>query len=444
MAGILVVDDEAIICEFLATLLGNEGHEVHGELNGEKALQALKEGHFDLVITDHRMEPMDGMELLRQINQFIPGTPVIMISGYGKPKTVIDALKEGAFDFLNKPVGMDVMQSTVSRALKYKQLMAGHQVNEQGEVSVHYCLDMIIAESPPMKEICKKIQQVASVETPVLLTGAEGTGKSVVAETIHRVGIRSEYLFESIDCAAHNERELKKRLLAAGSDEDGEGLVFRLEGGSLHFKNIETLPESLQTALFQILDKQEICPLNASEEKAVNLRMIASTSVSLVKAVGAHTFRPELYARLARFTLNVKPIADRPEDILPLFLHILTEAAEDPTRKFSLDGDARMILQNHTWPGNANEMKSLAQQIVSRKEVNQITREHLPPLMVSSVENAGQKDPEESLQAAEALKGVEAKEFLKKTREEYQRMLDRQARQAEREAEKSEDSSNAG
>ena len=426
MASILVVDDESIICEFLGSLLGNEGHEVSGIQNGEEAFALLKSNPFDLVIADHRMKPMDGMELLKQIHQFMPTIPVIMISGYGKVSTVIEALKNGAFDFIAKPVGMEVMRDTVTRALKYKQLMAGHVLDEAGAVPAAYYLDLIIAESPAMKEICQKVQQVASVNTPVLITGPEGTGKAVVAEAIHRVGKRVDFPFSVVDCAVEDEESLMAKLYGEGGKGGFAGLLFSHVQGTLHLRNIDKTSPDLQTRLFQILESRKAIPTGATEEVEVDTRIITSTTTSLLKLVGLNRFRPELYTRLARVNINLKPIVERPEDVLPLFLHILRSVADDPARSFLLDEKARLVLQHHTWPGNGEEMESLARQLMEKTADDTIRGEALPPLMVSSVVNSQNADPERTRQAAESLRGTIAKEFLRKKQDEYQDFLTRQ------------------
>lgn len=423
MASILVVDDEAIICDFLASLLGNEGHEVAGCQDGNTAMTLLAENPFDLVITDHRMQPMDGMELLKRIHKKLPTIPVILISGYGKASMVIEALKNGAFDFLAKPVGMETLQDTVGRALKYKKLMAGQVMDEEGSVPAAYHLDLIIGESPAMKEVCQKVQQVASVNTPVLISGPEGTGKSVVAEAIHRVGKRTDHSFAMLDCAVETEESLRAKLYGEAGSSDSSGLLFSHDGGTLHLRNIEKSSTDFQTDLFNILEKRSALPAGSAEPEDIDTRIIASTTASLIKLVGLNRFRPELYTRLARVNIVLKPLVERPEDVLPLFLHILRAAVKDPARKFRLEEKACLVLQHHSWPGNGDEMESMALEVLEKITDDVISLEMLPPLMVSTVSSSPQADPERNRQAAESLRGVIAKEFLRKKQDEYQAYL---------------------
>lgn len=423
MASILVVDDEAIICDFLANLLGGQGHEVAGSQDGESALEFLAKNPVDLVITDHRMEPMDGMELMRQIRHTTPTTPVILISGYGASGMVIDALKEGVFDFLAKPVGMDELQDTVQRALRYKKLMAGQIVNEEGDIPTAYCLEGIVAESPSMKEVCKKIQQVASVNTPVLISGPEASGKGLVAETIHRLGRRADQPFAEVDCAAETEESLRAKLYGDPGGEKGAGLLFTHSGGTLHLRRIEASSAAFQKDLFDVLETRKAAPAGTAEPTEIDTRIIASTAISLIQRVGLNQFRPELYARLARVSIELKPLAERPEDVLPLFIHMLRTAAEDSNRRFKLDEKVCWVLHHHPWPGNADELQSLARQVVENITDEVIGLELLPPLMVSTVANSPLADPEKNREAAEALRGVVAKEFLRKKQGEYKAFL---------------------
>lgn len=419
MANILVVDDEAIICEFMATLLGNEGHTVFGTQNGENALAILREKPVDLVIADHRMQPMDGMELLRQVHQFMPHVPVLILSGYTAVNRVIEALKNGAFDFLSKPVNMNVLEDAVERALTFKKLNAGQIVNEDGDIPTTYSLGLLIAESPAMKGVCQKIQQVASTNTPVLIHGPEGTGRSVVADSIHRTGKRVEEPFLTLDCASADQESLRHSLTHL----DGE--LFSAGKGTLYLRNIEMLPAELQGVLFRIIEYQRTVPEGECVgEKDVECRILASTSASLINLVGQNRFQPELYTRLARAVIHIPPLAERPEDVLPLFSHLLSSLGGDPAQLYKLDEETRLILLHYTWPGNGQEMGSLIFRILPQLADSMLRREHLPEEMVQSVLQNHDLDPVRRKQAAEALRGTVAKSYLRKARDEYRKMLE--------------------
>lgn len=364
MARILLVDDEPSILSVLSGLLKGKGFDIQPSLGGEKALELLAEGSFDLMLTDIRMEPVDGLQLLKTAKSLHPHMSVIVVSAYGSVENAVEAMKEGAFDYVTKPFKVDELMITVQRALEYRRAL--HE-NQQLKAQLNFRSGMsdIVAESAAMRKICSMIERVAPTDQTVLIGGESGVGKEVIAKAIHSNSIRKNEPFVPINCAALPEPLLESELFGhvkgsfTGATSDKEGLFEVASGGTIFLDEIGSMPMSLQSKLLRVLQENEIRRVGGTKQIKVDPRVIAASNDDLEQRITEGKFREDLYYRLSVIPLVVAPLRERTEDILPLahfFMRAISEKAGVPVPELS--AQAQMILESYRWPGNVRELEN--------------------------------------------------------------------------------------
>ncbi|RKX30602.1 MAG: sigma-54-dependent Fis family transcriptional regulator, partial [Verrucomicrobia bacterium] len=330
MAKILLVDDEPSILSVLSTLLKAEGHEVTPALGGEKGKELLAKEEFDLMISDIRMADMDGMQLLRLARKEQPQMAVIMITAYGSVETAVEAMKQGAFDYVTKPFKVDELLITVQRALEYATAVK-ENVDLKAKLEARYRFENIVAESPAMRKVCEMIERVAHTDATVLIIGESGTGKELVAKAIHAHSKRKKNKFVPINCAALPEPLLESELFGhvkgafTGATANKEGLFEVANGGTLLLDEIGSMPLSIQGKLLRALQEKEIRRVGGTETIKVDVRVLAATNTPLEKLIEEGKFREDLYYRLSVIPIEIAPLRERPEDIMPLVYHVLRQ-----------------------------------------------------------------------------------------------------------------------
>ncbi|MGQ9483728.1 MAG: sigma-54-dependent transcriptional regulator [Desulfosoma sp.] len=376
---ILVVDDERSMREFLEIMLQKDGYAVRCAASGAEALNLLKEQSFDLVITDIRMKPVDGLEVLRQCKQLSPSTVVIMISAYASTETAVAAMREGAYDYLPKPFKIDEMRRVIQNALKTQGRGVPPHVR-QGPL--HF--GCMIGESPAMKKIYELIERVSATTSNVLITGESGTGKELVAKAIHKRSPRGEKPFVAVNCAGVPEALIESELFGyrkgafTGATMDRKGLVEASQGGTLFLDEIGELSPSLQVKLLRVVQEKTIRMLGDTADIPVDVRIISATNQDLERMVIDRQFREDLYFRLNVIHLHIPPLRERREDIPLLADYFLAKFSKTFGKDIQkISSYAMDILKQYDFPGNVRELENIIERGVALESSSIILPESL-------------------------------------------------------------------
>ena len=393
MARILLVDDEPSILSVLCTILRAENYEVVPIQDGEKARELIRNDNFDLMLSDIRMSPINGMELLQQVHKEKPGMAVIMLTAYGSLETAIKALKLGAFDYVTKPFKVDELLITVQRALAFNTAMSENKSLKQ-QLETRYEFDNIIAESTPMKNACEMIRRVAPTDTTVIIYGPSGTGKELIAKAIHAHSLRSKQSFLPVNCAALPEPLLESEMFGhvkgsfTGASADKAGLFEAAHGGTIFLDEIGAMPLSIQGKLLRVLQEKEVRRVGSNKTIEVDARVIAATNVPLEQLIKEGSFREDLYYRLSVIPIELKPLKDRPADILPLVYHVIKKITPEGSPLPSIDAEVCALFESYSWPGNVRELENAIKHAVTFACDNRITISEIPPRITSHANSA--------------------------------------------------------
>jgi two-component system response regulator PilR (NtrC family) len=428
MSRILLVDDEPSILSVLTTLLRAEGHEVISSRGGEDAQGQIKAESFDLMISDIRMSPIDGMQLLKQSRRDKPGAAVIMLTAYGSVETAVEAMKEGAFDYVTKPFKVDELLITVKRALEYMSIVA-ENVSLKQQLDSRYHFENIVAESPAMRSVCDMIERVAPTDTTVLIHGESGTGKELVAQAIHSYSLRKTKEFVPINCAAMPEPLLESELFGhvkgafTGATSNKEGLFEAANGGTIFLDEIGSMPIALQGKLLRVLQEREIRKVGGTQTVGVDVRVLAATNDDLEQSIKSGEFREDLFYRLSVIPIPIAPLRERREDILPLVYHIMRSAVGQNGEMPELDGDTQLIFERYNWPGNVRELENAVRHAMTFGNDGKITKKELPARIVDSMGEADLVGEIRGGGAADDYRGKSLKAFVRHKEKEYLQMV---------------------
>ncbi|MGZ6291422.1 MAG: sigma-54-dependent transcriptional regulator [Syntrophales bacterium] len=373
---ILVVDDDLAHRTMLRTLLGGWGYDVAEADDGGKAVEAVSRKPFDLILMDIRMLKVSGLEALAEIKRFNPAIPVIIMTAYASVETAVKALKEGAYDYLTKPLDFDELKLTISRAMEHSRLKEENR-HLRESLATQFDGQNLIGHSPAMTKLIETMVQVAPSEATVLITGESGTGKEMIAGAIHFNSLRKSGPFVKINCAAITETLLESELFGhekgafTGADKRKEGKFRQAEGGTLFLDEVSEMSPAMQVKLLRVLQEREITRVGGDEVIKVDVRVIAATNKDLMREIEARRFRDDLYYRLNVVTLNVPPLRERREDI-PLiarhFLALFAKKNHKSIKGFSPQAMDRLLKYN--WPGNVRELMNAIERgvVLSRSE----------------------------------------------------------------------------
>lgn len=372
--SILVVDDEKNQREILETILSGEGYDVTTASSGEAAMKFVADRHFDLVLTDLKMTGMSGLDLLKQLTDFDKSIIVILLTAHGTIDSAVDALRLGAFEYLQKPYDSEKLLETVSRALKKLTTLDSE----------------IVSVSPEMDKVKKLIVKIAKSNSTVLIRGESGTGKELIARSIHRNSLRSDEAFQAVNCAAINENLLESELFGhekgsfTGAVSDKKGLFEIADGGTLFLDEIGELEVSLQAKLLRALQEKQIRRVGGTREMNVDVRVVAATNRDLLHMVEEKRFREDLYYRLNVLSIDLPALRERRTDIPVLIEYFLKKHTRGTERKIALSGEARRLLEDYAYPGNVRQLESAIERAILLCENDTITPDDLPPEMTSS------------------------------------------------------------
>ncbi len=369
-AKILIVDDEKPIRDSLKMVLDEEGFVTEVAADGEEALHKIQEINFEIVITDIKMPKLDGMQLLESASKISPETFFIIMTAYASVKTAIDALQQGAFDYLIKPVEFDDLIIRVKRLVDYKKLAFENKMLRQ-RISTDEGFSKLIGKSEPMKKIFRIIQQVAPTNSNVLIFGKSGTGKELVAKAIHFNSKRKENIFLPINCGAISENLIESELFGhkkgsfTGASEDKQGLFKAADGGTLFLDEIGELQLNMQVKLLRAIEDKEFFPVGGVKPVSTDVRIIAATNQNLFEKTKAGDFREDLFYRLNVVELKLPTLNERKEDIPLLISHFLEKYCNEIGKKIlGVDNETLKILMAHDWRGGVRELENVIERAV--------------------------------------------------------------------------------
>jgi DNA-binding NtrC family response regulator len=376
MAQVLVVDDEVKLGKLVAEALELDGHAVTRVSGGRAALVELARGGFDVLLTDLRMPEVDGLAVLKA-SQALPTPPaVVMMTAYGSAENAVAAMKAGAADYLTKPFAMDEVR------LRVRRLAEQRAAETKSERLVRQLTPTLVAESPRMKQALASARQVAASEASVVLLGESGTGKSQLARLIHFSSKRAAGPLVEVHCAALPETLLEGELFGhekgafTGATERKAGHLAAADGGTLFLDEIGEVTPATQVKLLRFLQEREFVPLGSTQARKVDVRVVAATNRDLAAAVREGRFREDFYYRLNVFSIEVPPLRERKEDLVPL-AHAFLSRRGLPASKLSKEAEAR--LTGYGWPGNVRELENALERSLILSGEGDIQAEHLGP-----------------------------------------------------------------
>ncbi len=382
---ILVADDEKNIREGLREALALDGYEVATAADGREALDAVSRGAVDLLITDLKMPRLSGEELLKNVTAQYPTMPVIILTGHGTIESAVQAMHDGAYDFLTKPVNLDRLSLLVKRALANRELAVQNRAMQE-ELERRSGFASIIGRSAEMKQVFEMVRQVAPSRSSVLITGESGSGKEMIAEALHYNSPRKDKSFIKLHCAALTESLLESELFG---HEKGAftGAIARKRGrfelahlGTLFLDEIGEINQNVQIKLLRVLEEKRFERVGGEETIEVDVRLIAATNRDLKEAIGKGAFREDLYYRLNVVNIHIPPLRERKEDIPLLVAAFLKEFSQENGKPMEgIDAKARLALYNYSWPGNVRQLRNSIESAVVLAKGSTITMEDLPP-----------------------------------------------------------------
>jgi DNA-binding NtrC family response regulator len=425
---VLIVDDEERMASVVAMALGRAGYEYETCSNGADALAALEVREADVVVTDWKMPQMDGVELLRRLHARRPGLPVILLTAHGSVPAAVAAMRDGAFDYVTKPFDNDELRSVVARALEMTRLQRENRYLRQ-EVASRYAPDAMVAESARSKELLDVVRRVAASRSTVLIQGESGTGKELVARLLHYWSDRVGRPFVAVNCKAFAEGVLESELFGhekgafTGAVAARIGCFERAAGGTLFLDEIgETRPD-FQAKLLRVLQDGEVLRVGGTATRAVDVRIVAATNRVLRDEVAAGRFREDLFFRLNVIPIQLAPLRERREDILPLAHHFLDQHAAEARRQLSFAPEAEQVMLAHAWTGNVRELENAVERAVVLARGDRIGPEDLLIEEVSAPRSAAAGTLQEVLDEAAAARIRTALEAAHGQRSEAARAL---------------------
>jgi len=401
---LLVVDDELHVRESLSRWFVEDGFQVDAAPDAKEALAAMGRRQYDVVITDIKMPGMDGLELQRRIREVNPKAAIILITAYASVATAVQALKEGAYDYVTKPFDPEALSRVVQKACEKLRLQEENV--KLKERLVASAPELVAGKSEAMQKVLGLVEAVAATDTTVLIRGESGTGKELITRLIHAKSNRCYGPLVAVNCGALPEGVLESELFGhekgsfTGAIQRHKGKLELADGGTLFLDEIGEISPKVQVELLRALEDHKIIRVGGSQEIAVDFRVVCATNKDLEEAVKAGTFREDLYYRINIFSITIPPLRDRPEDILPIAEHFLARFAASMSRKVTgFSQDAQALLKAHAWPGNVRELANAVERALVVCKEGEIRSEHLPistsPLPGKARENEAELPLEE-------------------------------------------------
>ncbi len=400
--NILIVDDEKNIREGLGQSLEMDGYNILLGSNGREGLNLINSNEVDLVITDLRMPEMSGEELLKQVTASYPTLPVIILTGHGTIESAVNAMRDGAFDFLTKPVNLDRLSLLVKRALSNRQLVLKHRElqDEIDKLSRRNKFSSIIGKSAPMRRVLDIVEQVAETKASVLITGESGVGKELVAHAIHNLSQRKDKKMVEVHCSALSESLLESELFGhekgafTGAIARKIGRFEASDGGTIFLDEIGEISPQVQIKLLRVLQEKKFERVGGEVTIEVDIRILSATNRDLKEETEKGNFREDLFYRLNVVNIHVPPLRERKEDVELLAAAFLKEFSEENGKNITgIDQKARLSLYNYSWPGNIRELRNCLESAVVMCKGSIITKDDLPATISSGSDENSVKIP---------------------------------------------------
>ena len=385
MSGhILIIEDDKDMGEMLDVGLSRRGFTTCSRVNGLAGIAAIDLEHPDVILTDINLPDVSGMQVCREVVAKWQEIPVIMMTAFGSMETAIEAIRVGAYDFITKPLDMDILAVALQRAVDHSSLKQQLQVLSEAFALIH-SFSGLLGESKVMKDLFSRLERIADTETSVLITGESGAGKEITARALHEYSRRKEAPFVAINCSALPDNLLESELFGhvkgAFTDawQDRKGLLREADGGTLFLDEIGDIPLSLQPKLLRVLEERMVRPVGGNEEIAVDVRVIAATNIDIDRAVAEGLFRGDLYYRLNVITVDIPPLRKRGTDIMLLAGKFVRDFAAKQGKKVTgiAESTAKRLL-GYAWPGNVRELRNAMEHGVAMTLFDKIVPEDLP------------------------------------------------------------------
>lgn len=416
MAKIFLVEDDPELREVMATLFRLEGYEYETFAEAKKALKRFSDSPPDLVITDLKLPQMSGLELLKELKSIDPLCPVIVITAFGTPETAVEALKNGAYDYILKPFDVEELKLTIKKAIESNELRRENILLRQ-QLQLKYGFDNIIGSSFEMIEVFDLIRRIKDLKTNVLILGESGTGKELVARAIHYNSERRDKPFVAINCGAIPENLMESELFGhkkgafTGAIQNKDGLLKIADKGTVFFDEIGELPLHLQVKLLRFLQNKTFTPVGSTEEETVDVRVIAASNKDLEAEVIQGKFREDLYYRLNVVQINLPPLRARKEDIPLLANYFLEKYTKELNKNIKkISNEAMELLINYPFPGNVRELENAIERAIALETTDTLLPESLPA-KISRFNHTAEKEkftlPEKGLNLEETMREIE-------------------------------------
>ena len=413
--SILLIDDDDSLRRVMEFSLAESGYRVQTAASGEEGIRLFEKDSFDAVITDITMPGMNGMEVLAKIRHQDARLPVVIITAYGTIESAVEAMKQGAFDYITKPFNRDELRLTLDRALTMRRLEE-ENVGLRAEVKGRYCFDSIVGSSEKIREVLEMAGRVAASDATVLITGESGTGKELLAKGVHYNSLRAEGPFVAVNCAAIPENLIESELFGhvkgsfTGAVKDKEGKFELADGGTLFLDEIGDLRIDLQAKILRVLQERHVDRVGGAAPVPVDVRVIAATNKDIERSVKDGSFREDLYYRLSVIPLQMPPLRERKDDIALLVDHFVKKF--NPSRNVSVTREALDVLTAYGWPGNVRELENAIERASVLRRGDTITPAELPDKLrkeKTGVENIILNLPDEGI----SLEDLEKKLIIK-------------------------------
>jgi len=383
---ILIADDDEVSCQLFAETLEDDGYSVEKVISGDRALARLSAESYDLLIVDVRMPGTTGLEVTRVVHERFPALPVIVMTAFGSIETAVEAIHEGAFDFISKPMNLAELRKTVEKALAQRALQRRiDRSSEPTNDSARQRMSKIIGKTPAMMEVYKTVARVAPTKSTVLILGESGTGKEMIARAVHEHSPRANRPFVAVDCGALTETLLESELFGhvrgafTGAVADKKGVFEEAQGGTCFLDEIGGISPNLQARLLRVLQEHEVRRVGGKDWVPVDVRVVAATNYNLAEAVKHGEFRQDLYYRINVVAIHLPPLRERADDIPLLAEHFLRYYSVENGKSISAISEKAMVLLcSYAWPGNIRELENTIEQAVALSNQAVLTPEDLP------------------------------------------------------------------
>ncbi len=383
---VLVVDDEQAMCELLEAALVPRGFSIDWRTSPHEAFAEFERHAFDVVLTDLKMKGVDGIELCERLVATRPDVPVVLMTAFGSMETAVAAIRAGAYDFVTKPVEMDMLSLTLSRAVKHRELQEQIKVlSALVDRSPHGTYGEMLGDSSVMHALYEQLERIADSDAPVMILGESGAGKEMVARSIHDASRRRDQPFVAVNCAALPETLLESELFGhtrgafTDARSDRKGLFVQADGGTLLLDEIGELPLTVQPKLLRALEESQVRPVGGNSEESFDVRLLTATNRDLETAVEEGKFREDLFYRIHVIPVEVPPLRARGTDVLLLAQHFIDRFASDAEKNvtgFSEPTAEKMLAYN--WPGNVRELRNVIQRAVALTRYDKLAVNDLP------------------------------------------------------------------